>query len=181
MLKAKAWPRGCVQVYTGDGKGKTTAAFGLALRAAGYGLRTFIGQFMKGTDYGELYGAQQLGGLITVEQFGSRTCLEYSATPDPANVADAQRGLARCREVMLSGEYAIVVLDEACVALHFKLLTVDELLSVVLARPLGLELVITGRYAPQELLDRADLITVMREVKHYYSVLKLPARDGIER
>ena len=89
VLRANAWPRGCLQVYTGDGKGKTTAAFGLALRAAGYGLRTYIGQFMKGVVYGELAALSPLAEYITVEQFGSLNCIDYSDKPDPQEIAES--------------------------------------------------------------------------------------------
>jgi cob(I)alamin adenosyltransferase len=153
--KNEAWPRGCLQVYTGDGKGKTTAAFGLALRAAGRGMRVFIGQFMKGSEYGELEGAAMLGGLVTVEQLGSAECIPLRETPAAEDVELARRGLERCRAALESGDYRIVVLDEACVAVHFKLITEDDLLALVDARPADVELIVTGRYAPQSLLDRA--------------------------
>jgi cob(I)alamin adenosyltransferase len=175
------WPRGCLQVYTGDGKGKTTAAFGLALRAAGRGMKTFIGQLMKGSEYGELAGVAALGDLITAEQLGSPECIPLRDEPAAEDLELAQSGLARCREALLSGDYRIVVVDEGCVAVHFKLITEAQLLSLVDDRPDGVELVITGRYAPQSILDRADLVTEMRDVKHYYDTENLPARDGIER
>jgi cob(I)alamin adenosyltransferase len=175
------WPRGCLQVYTGNGKGKTTAAFGLALRAAGRGMRTFIGQLMKGSEYGELAGAAALGDLITVEQLGSAECIPLRDDPAPKDVELARRGLARCREALLSGDYRIVIVDEGCVAVRFKLISEDDLLSLVDDRPGDVELVITGRYAPRSLLERADLVTEMRDVKHYYDTENLPARDGIER
>jgi cob(I)alamin adenosyltransferase len=181
-LDARAsWQRGCLQVYTGDGKGKTTAAFGLALRAAGHGLGVFVGQFMKGHPYGELGAAAALGGLIEVEQFGSRDCLPWRDEPDPADRARAAAGLARCVEVMRSGRRAVVVLDEVTVAVHFRLLPLAALLAVVDRRPADVELVCTGRWAPPELVERADLVTEMREVKHPYAACRLAARDGIER
>jgi cob(I)alamin adenosyltransferase len=176
-----SWPRGCLQVYTGDGKGKTTAAFGLALRAAGRGLGVFVGQFMKGFPYGEIEGAAALGGLIEVELFGTSECIPWRAEPDAADVARAEAGLSRCVEVMRSGRQAIVVLDEVTTAVHFRLISLEALLDAVGGRPPGAELVCTGRWAPQELVERADLVTEMREVKHPYASHRLAARDGIER
>jgi cob(I)alamin adenosyltransferase len=176
-----SWPRGCLEIYTGDGKGKTTAAFGLALRAAGRGLRVYVGQFMKGSPYGELAGAAALGGLIEVEQFGSAECLPWREHPAPEDVARAVRGLARCAGIAAAGRHAIVVLDEVTVAVRYGLLALDALLEVVDRRPAGVELVCTGRWAPSALVERADLVTEMREVKHPYAACGLPARDGIER
>jgi cob(I)alamin adenosyltransferase len=175
------WPRGCVQVYTGNGKGKTTAAFGLALRAAGRGLKTYVGQLMKGSDYGELVGASMLDGLVAVEQLGSPECIPLRDEPDPRDVELAREGLERCREAMLSGEYRIVIVDEGCVAVRFKLIAEIDLLSLVDDRPDDVELIITGRYAPEALIERADLVTEMTDVKHYFDTEKLLARDGIER
>jgi len=171
-------PRGYVQVYTGDGKGKTTAALGLALRASGHRMHTYVGQFMKGQSYGEL---KALRGhpSITIEQYGDVHCIHRDeVTPD--HVAQAHRGLERAREAMLSGKYDIVVLDEINVAIWFGLLSVEELLGFLDQRPENVELVLTGRRAPQELIERADLVTEMREVKHYYQQGVL-ARNGIER
>ena len=171
--------KGYIQVYTGDGKGKTTAALGLALRAAGHGMRTYIGQFLKGRPYGEL---EALRGhpLITIEQYGDPNCWVRRDHAPPEQVARARQGLERAREAMLSGQYDIVVLDEVNVALWFGLLTVEEVLAFLDQRPDGVEVVLTGRRAPQELIDRADLVTEMREVKHYYQA-GVPARAGIEQ
>jgi len=169
---------GLIQVYTGDGKGKTTAALGLALRAAGHGLRTYVGQFMKGQDYGELQGARMLAPYLTIEQYGRPTFVHvHSATPEDVRLA--HEGLDRARAAMLSGHYDIVVLDEVCVALHFELLTWPEVLLFLEQKPEHVELVLTGRRAPQELLERADLVTEMREVKHPYNQ-GVAARKGIE-
>lgn len=180
-IENRPWPRGCVQVYTGNGKGKTTAAFGLALRAAGRGMRTFVGQLMKGSEYGELAGAAMLGGLVTVEQLGSPECIPLREQPHARDVEAARVGLERCREAMLSGDYRIVIVDEGCVAVHFKLVSEDELLSLVDARPDEVELIVTGRWAPESLIARADLVTEMNNVKHYFDSAQLAARDGIER
>ncbi|MGC8873157.1 MAG: cob(I)yrinic acid a,c-diamide adenosyltransferase [Chloroflexia bacterium] len=170
--------RGFVQVYTGDGKGKTTAALGLALRAAGHGLYTYIGQFMKGQPYGELEAARLLAPYLTIEQYG-RPSFVHVRHATPEDIRCAHEGLARAREALLSGRYDIVVLDEVCVALHFGLLTLPEVLSLLNERPAKVELVLTGRRAPKELLDRADLVTEMREIKHPYAS-GVSARPGIE-
>lgn len=174
----KRLAKGYVQVYTGDGKGKTTAALGLALRAAGHGMRTYIGQFMKGQTYGELLALRDCP-LITIERYGDVRCIRREeVTPD--HVAQARRGLERAREAMRSGRYDIVVLDEANVTIWFGLLTIEEVLAFLDQRPDHVEVVLTGRRAPQELIERADLVTEMREVKHYYQQ-GVAARKGIER
>jgi len=180
-LSNAPWPRGCLEVYTGDGKGKTTAALGLALRAAGRGQKVFIGQFMKLYPYGELESLRALSGRVVLEQFGSPECIPFLTTPDPEDVALARAGLLCCKTALLSGEYAVVILDEINVAVHFKLLEAEDLLALVDGRPPMVELVCTGRYACDALLERADLVTEMRCVKHYFDSEGLPARDGIER
>jgi len=169
--------KGYVQVYTGDGKGKTTAAFGLALRAVGAGLRVYIAQFVKGMPYSELDALKRLGGDLVVEQFG-RDCFIRKA-PEPADIAAARAGYDKAAEILRSGDYDMVVLDEATIATHFGLFSVDELLALVNARPDHVELVITGRRADPRLIERADLVTEMREVKHYYQQ-GVEARKGFE-
>jgi cob(I)alamin adenosyltransferase len=168
---------GYVHVYTGDGKGKTTAALGLALRAAGRGRRVFIGQFMKGQAYGELAA---LAGhrLIRVEQFGSPGCVRRHEVTQ-AHVDEARQGLVRSLEALTSGEYDIVILDELSVAVWFGLLSEEDCAALLRARPAPVELVVTGRRAPDTLLAAADLVTEMREVRHYYQQ-GVPAREGIE-
>ncbi len=124
MLKPKSDRsfKGYVQVYTGNGKGKTTAAMGLALRAAGHGFRTYVGQFCKGRKTGEIAAVRKLAPLITIEQFGDVRFLHAEEPPAASDIARARKGLARCRAAMLSGDYRIVVLDEINLALYFKLL-----------------------------------------------------------
>ncbi len=170
--------RGYVQLYTGDGKGKTTAALGLALRASGSGLRTYIGQFMKGQACGETRALAQ-HPLITLEQYGDVLCIRREEVT-AEHLAQAQRGLATAREAMLSGDYDLVVLDEVNVAVWFGVLALQDVLALLDERPRQVELVLTGRKAPQALIDRADLVTEMREIKHYY-VQGVEARVGIER
>lgn len=170
------WERGYVQVYTGDGKGKTTAALGLALRAAGAGLRVFIGQFAKGMKYSELNALERFPE-IEVRRYG-RGCFIYRE-PEPADVEAAQAGLAEARAELASGHWDIVILDEANIATHFELISVEDLLAVIEEKPEGVELVITGRRADPRVIEAADLVTEMREVKHYYAD-GVPCRKGIE-
>lgn len=171
--------RGYVHVYTGNGKGKTTAALGLVFRAAGHGLRSYIGQFMKGQPYGEIEAAKRLHPYVTLEQYGRPGWVHVTVSPAEEDVQAAHAGLERARRALQSGEYDLVVLDELCTAHHFHLVSLDEVLALVDAKPWGVELVLTGRYAPPELLDRADLVTEMKEVKHPYQS-GVPARAGIE-
>jgi cob(I)alamin adenosyltransferase len=184
MMSDQRFSKGYVQVYTGDGKGKTTSALGLAVRASGHGMRTYIGQFMKGQRYGEL-DALRDNPCITIEQYGDVRCIHRDEVT-PEHVAQAHRGLGRAREAMLGmgiaaeDRYDIVVLDEVNVAIWFGLLTVEEVLAFLDERPGHVEVILTGRRAPQELIARADLVTEMREVKHYYQQGVL-ARRGIER
>ena len=173
-----------IHVYTGDGKGKTTAALGLALRAAGHGLHTYVGQFMKGQEYGELESAKMLGTddrgrpLLTIAQFGKPTLIHKKDVSEE-DVQLARAGLASALQAMLSGEYEIVVLDEVNVALYFELLTVQEVLAFLDQKPPEMELVLTGRRVPQEIVDRADYVTVMEEAKHPKQK-SVKARKGIE-
>lgn len=167
---------GYVHVYTGNGKGKTTAAFGLVLRALGHGMKVYIAQFLKGMDYGELHSLQRFEN-VTLERFGRPKFIHGKADEEDRRLAI--QGLNRCREVVSSGEYDIVVMDEANVAVFLGLFRVQDLLDVVTKRHERTELIITGRYAPQELIDVADLVTEMVEVKHYYS-RGIQARKGIE-
>jgi cob(I)alamin adenosyltransferase len=169
--------KGYIQVYTGNGKGKTTAAFGLALRAAGAGKKVFIGQFVKGKPYSEIEAVRQYLPGITVRQYG-RGCFIVKA-PDEEDIRAARKGLDEVSKVIASGEYDLVVLDEATIALYYHLFSVDELNGILDRKPDATEIVITGRYAPKELTDRADLVTEMQEVKHYYT-RGVEAREGIE-
>jgi cob(I)alamin adenosyltransferase len=168
---------GCVHVYTGDGKGKTTAALGLALRAAGHGLRTYFGQFLKGQDSGEL---RALCGheFIMIEQYGDGGWVA-SDQARPEQRAQALEGLAAARVAMASGRYDVVVLDEVNVVVALGLLAVEEVLRLLDDRPESVELILTGRGAPAEVIERADLVTEMRAVKHYHE-RGVQARRGIE-
>ncbi|MFH1155441.1 MAG: cob(I)yrinic acid a,c-diamide adenosyltransferase [Pseudomonadota bacterium] len=169
---------GYIHVYTGDGKGKTTAALGLAMRAAGHGKSVFIGQFMKGQYYGELSSLALVPG-IDIEQFGDEGCFRKEEVT-PLHCQHAAQGLERVRAVMASGDYFLVILDEICVAIWFDLISTRDVLALMEEKPRETELVLTGRRAPLELIERADLVTEMKEIKHYYT-RGILARDGIER
>ena len=170
--------KGYLQVYTGNGKGKTTAAFGLALRAAGAGLRTYIAQFAKGRKCSEHRALARLSDAITVKQYGNHFFLHRD--PDPEDIRIAQKGLEEVRKVMLSGKYDIIILDEADIATYYNLFSVEDLLELIHTRPQNIEMVITGRYADQRVIEEADLVTEMKEIKHYYKQ-GVMARDGIEK
>jgi cob(I)alamin adenosyltransferase len=171
--------KGYIHIYTGYGKGKTTAALGLALRAAGHGLKTFIIQFMKGQHYSELDAVKMLQGLVTIEQYGHPTFCKFSETPDPEDVKRARSALGRVRELMASRTCDILIADEIITSVLFKLLTEEEILDIMRNKPVGMELILTGRGATERLTETADLVTEMREVKHYYT-LGVEAREGIE-
>lgn len=170
-------PKGYVQVYTGDGKGKTTAAIGLAVRAAGAGLKVFIAQFVKGMAYAEHDSLKKLSDNITIRQYG-RDCFIINE-PEQEDIDMARAGLHEVEDKIQSGEYDMVILDEANIATYYNLFTVDDLLHLIDNKPEQVELIITGRKAEARLLERADLVTEMKEVKHYYNS-GVAARDGIE-
>lgn len=170
--------KGLVQVYTGNGKGKTSAAFGLALRAIGRGLKVYIIQFIKGGfDYGELYIIDKLPNL-ELKAFG-RGKFVTEKPPGKEDVKFAEEALQLSRKVVESGEYDVVILDEVNVALSLKLIKLDAVLELIKSKPKHVELVLTGRYAPNEIIEAADLVTEMREVKHPYNK-GFQARKGIE-
>ena len=169
--------KGYVQVYTGTGKGKTTAALGLALRAVGAGLKVFFAQFIKGRFCSEITAIERYADQITFKQYG-RGCFIYG-NPDEADIAAGREGLEDVRKALQTGRYDVVVLDEANTAVHLGLFSADDLLSVIDAAGDNVEIVITGRNVPRRILDRADLVTEMMEVKHYHRK-GVKARKGIE-
>jgi cob(I)alamin adenosyltransferase len=171
---------GLVQVYTGNGKGKTTAALGLALRAAGHGLKTYIGQFLKGQPTGEIESLRKLAPLVRLEQFGRKEFIRVTEGVADEDVDRARDGLRKCLKAMLSGEYRIVVMDEVNTAVHLKLLSEREVLEVLGKKPADVELVLTGRYAPEAVVEKADLVTEMKDIKHYGD-RGVKAREGIEK
>ena len=170
--------KGYVQVYTGDGKGKTTAALGLSLRAAGAGLRVFICQFMKSGEYSEIKALRYFSDLITVEQFGTGKFIK--GKPAPEEIEAGQKGLARLKQAVAGGDFDVVIAEEANVAVLCGLFPVSELIHIIDTKPERTELVITGRSAAPEVIDRADLVTEMKAVKHYYEN-GVQARTGIEK
>ena len=170
--------QGYVQVYTGDGKGKTTAALGLAIRAAGAGLKVFIGQFIKSMEYSEIKALQRFEGQITLRQFG-RGCF-IRGNPCQADIDIAQEALAAIGAALKSGQYDVVIADEANVAFQCKIVSEAQLVALVEARPPQVELVLTGRGAPPAVIAAADLVTEMKAVKHYYEK-GVQAREGIEK
>jgi cob(I)alamin adenosyltransferase len=175
MSEEKA--QGFVQVYTGEGKGKTTAALGLAMRASGRGFRVYMGQFMKGQDYGELHALPMLKG-VDHDQYGDVGWV-YKGKVKPEQREMAEAGLRKGREALVSGRYRVVILDEVNMAVWFELIALEAVLELLEARPPEVELVLTGRRAAPELVERADLVTEMREIKHYYTQ-GVGARPGIE-
>lgn len=179
-MEIKSGSRGYIHVYTGNGKGKTTAALGLAFRAMGRGMRSYIAQFMKGVAYGELAAAAQVSTWITIEQFGadSGDCEHHQYSE--ADVALARNGLKRAEQEMLSGAYRIVILDEINIAGYYNLVTIPEVIQFIRKKPHEVELILTGRYASEEVLKAADLVSEMVEIKHYFQ-RGILARDGIER
>jgi cob(I)alamin adenosyltransferase len=170
--------KGFLQVYTGNGKGKTTAAIGLSIRAAGAKLRVLFAQFVKGMKYSEIGALERFEDFITVKQYGRGCFIVREA--EQADIDVALKGLREIEAALKSGTYDLVILDEANIAIYYKLFSVQELLQVISARNSGCEVVITGRYAPPELIEAADLVTEMKEIKHYYEK-GVDARDGIER
>ncbi len=171
--------KGYVQLYTGNGKGKTTASLGLTLRAAGAGLKSMVIQFMKGQHYSELDAVSLLDGYLTIEQYGSGKFCRADEENFNEHLEFAKKGYGRAEEVLKGGKFKIVVLDEIVTTLMFKLLTVEEIIRLIDLKPYDVELVITGRGAPEELMDKCDLVTEMKEIKHYYKN-GVMARKGIE-
>jgi len=170
--------KGLVQVYTGDGKGKTSAAFGLALRAVGRGLKVYIIQFIKGGfDYGELYIVEKILNLKLATFGRGRFVIEIPPSEEDSKLAKQAFDLSK--KVVKSGEYDVVVLDEVNVALNLKMIGTDEVIDLIKNKPKHVELILTGRYAPVQIIDAADLVTEMREVKHPYAQ-GVPPRKGIE-
>ena len=170
--------KGYVQVYTGNGKGKTTAALGLALRAAGAGMSVFLGQFIKEVKASEHKALGRFADLITVAQFGRGMCI----TREPAreDIEAALEGMRMASEALASGRYDMVILDEINVAVSLGLIDVEDVLRLIRERPSTIELVLTGRGADERIITEADLVTEMRDIKHYWDK-GVKARRGIEK
>jgi cob(I)alamin adenosyltransferase len=170
--------QGIVQVYTGNGKGKTTAALGQALRACGHGMKVLMVQFMKGsTNYGEVKICGSVPGL-TIVQSGLPTFVK-KFNPSEEDLRLARQGMDIARKAIEDGQVDMLILDEMNVAVDYGLLKVEEVLDLIKKRPPHMELILTGRYAPPEILEAADLVTEMKEVKHHYAQGR-EMREGIE-
>lgn len=170
--------KGYIQVYTGDGKGKTTAALGLALRAAGAGLKIFIAQFVKDGHYSEIQALERFSDAITVKQFGRGRFVDGRASE--ADIQAAQAGIKAVILALKSQQYNVVIMDEANVALKKAVLNESDILNAIAAKPEPVELIITGRYASPRIIEEADLVTDMTSVKHYFDI-GVKARTGIEK
>ena len=170
--------KGYVQVYTGDGKGKTTAALGLAVRAAGAGFKVYMAQFLKKGDYSEIKALERFSELITVEQFGLGRFV--MGQPDADDIAAARKGLETILKVLNSGKHQMVILDEANMAAVCGLLSIEDLLTVIEQKPDHMELILTGRGAAQQIIEKADLVSEVKAVKHYFNN-GVKARVGIEK
>jgi cob(I)alamin adenosyltransferase len=171
-------PQGLIQVYTGDGKGKTTCALGLALRAVGQGFKVYMVQFLKGRETGEMQAAARLAPDLTLRSFG-RPGLVNLRSPAPADLNLARQALDLAETLINAGEHDLVILDEINLAITYNLIPLDEVLTMLRERPPWVEVVLTGRQAPPEVVALADLVTEMRPVKHYFEA-GVKSRRGIE-
>ena len=170
--------KGYTQVYTGNGKGKTTAALGLAIRAAGAGLKVFIAQFIKMGEYSEIKALKRFEDLIKVEQFGKGRFIK--GKPSASDIEAARKGVEKVKAAFTSGQHNVVIMEEANVAAGLGLLSVDDILKIMDEKPKDVELVITGRGADSRIIEKADLVTEMKEIKHYFQE-GVKARIGIEK
>ncbi len=170
--------KGLVQVYTGNGKGKTTAAFGQALRAVGQGYRVCVIQFMKGRKYGEFIAAEKCLPNLTIHLSGLDSFV-MRANPAPLDIELARQGLDLARRTIASGDYDMVILDELNVAADFRLIPLDDIIDLIRDKPASLDLILTGRYAPPEIIAVADTVSEIKEVRHHYHA-GVKERAGIE-
>ncbi len=165
-------------VLTGDGKGKTTSALGQALRALGHGFKVYMIQFMKGRKYGEVLAAEKHLPGLTVAQFGLDSFVMRD-NPAPVDIELAQEGLESAQEIIASNAYDMVILDEINVAIDFKLISLASVLELIKNKPMELTLILTGRYAPPEIVEMADMVSEVKEIKHHYAS-GIKNRAGIE-
>lgn len=171
--------KGFIQIYTGNGKGKTTAALGQAVRAAGAGLRSCIIQFMKEYPYSELNSLNYLNEFIEINQFAGDEFVYKNELPDEREKSRAKEGLFYAKKIMREGKFDLIILDEILVSIYFKLFKEKDILEFINLKPERTELILTGRYCPEKILETADLVTEMKEIKHYYQKGIL-SRRGIE-
>lgn len=169
---------GEILVVTGNGKGKTTYALGLCIKAAGAGKKVFIGQFIKGSEYSEIKALKRLSDLIVVEQFGLGRFID--GVPHPEDRTHAQNGFERIAAILKTNAFDLVVLDEANVALKYNLFPISDFLAAIRNRPSGVSVVVTGRDAHPDMIELADDVIAMEDIKHYYRA-GVPARAGIEK
>ncbi|MFX0548721.1 cob(I)yrinic acid a,c-diamide adenosyltransferase [Hathewaya histolytica] len=168
--------KGYVHIYTGNGKGKTTAAFGLALRASLAGKNVYIGQFVKGMKYHEV-AVENLVNNIKIEQFGNGCFISNSPTKE--DISMGRNALLKCGNILKKGEYDLVILDEITIAIYFKLFSEEDVIEILKDKHPKVEVVLTGRYATDKLIEFSDLVTEMKEIKHYYNKGVL-SREGID-
>ena len=169
--------KGYIHIYTGSGKGKTTAALGLGLRAVGAGLNVYMIQFMKGRRYSELDAVEHLSNF-TIVQHG-RDEFVSKEKPEQIDIDLAQEGFAHAKDIIKNGKYDMVIFDEINVAVDYSLIPLEDVLKLIEEKPEKLELVLTGRYAHPEIVKWADLVTEMLEIKHPYQQGVL-ARKGVD-
>lgn len=177
MKSKNLYKKGYIHVYTGDGKGKSTAAFTVALRTIGAGGSVYIAQFVKDMKYSDVIAMEQFLPNVQIKQYGNG-CFIFDK-PKQIDIEMAKSGLNEVAEIIKSGEYDLVILDEANIAIHFDLFSAEDLIAALKEKTEHTEIIITGRYAKQELIDFADLVTEMKEVKHYYTQGVL-SRKGID-
>jgi cob(I)alamin adenosyltransferase len=170
--------RGLVIVITGNGKGKTTAAFGQALRAVGQGYRVFIMQFMKGRDYGEFVAAEKYLPRLTIRRSGLDSFVMRD-NPAPVDIELARQGFESAKKAVASGKYQMVILDEINVAVDFKLIALEDVIALIKNKPPALDLILTGRYAAKAVVKLADTVSEVKEIKHHYAA-GIKDRAGIE-
>ena len=174
----KRLEHGLIQCYYGRGKGKTTAALGQGFRATGHGFKVFMIQFMKGnTEYGEIEAIKN-NPNFQVKQFGTKDLIE---SPREIDLEEGKKAIAFAEDIFNEKEYDIIILDEIGVAIEMEIVTIDEVMKLIEKKPEKVELILTGgQNIHPKLRELADLVTEMKQVKHYYSAKGITARYGIE-
>lgn len=172
--------KGYLQIYTGNGKGKTTCMLGLVLRASGAGKKIYIGQFMKDDDYSEIKAIREFLPNVCLEQYGTGKGFAKKGALKDYDIKCGNNGYDRAIEVLKANEYDIYIFDEINVACYMEILTENQLLNLIEQKPFEAELILTGRYAPDKIIEKADLVTEMKEIKHYFKQ-GVMARVGIEK